>query len=77
MFALVNTFGSSAPHILGSVLSLHRTHEAAQASNLRVQRTIRQGSGAGHYLPTTIVRMKKGRWRKGQHIHKLDTVITL
>lgn len=76
MFALINTFGSSGSTI-GSVLSLHRTSEAAEAANERVQRTIRKGSGTGHYLPTTVVRLTKGRWRKGQHLHKLDTVVPL
>lgn len=73
MIALVNTMSRWENHV-GSILSLHRTAEAAEKANAKIQRTIRKGSGSNSYLPTTIVQLVKGRYVPGQMLHRSDVI---
>lgn len=70
MYALINTM-SALDNYLGTILSLHRTEEAADAANAKIQRTIQRDSGKDRYLPTTI-RKIKGSHTKGAMIHRSD-----
>ncbi len=70
MYALVNTMDRWESHI-GTIMSLHRSEEAAEAANSKHQRLVRKNS-PGSYLPTTVVPLVKGRYRRGQMLHSSD-----
>ena len=69
MYALINTM-SKLDNYVGTIMSLHRSEEAAEAANARHQRLVRKHS-RNSYLPTTIVSVK-GRHHQGQMLHRSD-----
>lgn len=66
VYALVDTFMAIPGDSIGTMLSRHRTVEAAQAADGELQRAIRRGSGRNSYLPTQIVRLT--RRPRGRHL---------
>ena len=75
MIALINTF-DRLPCTVGTVLSMHRTVEAAEKSDREWQRSVKRGHGRDAYLPTLIsaVRKSRGRWRKGDAVYTNNLV---
>lgn len=67
MYALINTF-DKLPGSIGTILSLHRSIEAAEAADKRYQRDIKRSCGRSSYLPTTVGKLCKARWRKGEQV---------
>lgn len=60
MFALLNTFSAiPSSSTIGRCESLHRTREAAERANVRLQRQVKANNGQGSYLPTRIVEVKR------------------
>jgi hypothetical protein len=53
MYAVVNTM-TSTDREYGSILSRHRTVEAATAADDKLQRAVRRSNGQTSYLPTII-----------------------
>ena len=62
MYALVNTL-NSLPGDVGTAVSLHRSVEAAEQANARLQRQVRAANGRDAYLPTLVYRLSSGRAR--------------
>ncbi len=56
MYALINTMGQTSDTI-GAIISRHRTIEAAERADAKLQRAVRAANGSNSYLPTTIVRL--------------------
>jgi len=73
MYALINTF-DRFPDSIGTILSLHRSVEAAEKSNSQWQRDIKKGHGRNAYLPTQISKLCKARWKKGQQVYASEIV---
>lgn len=69
MYALINTM-SRIDNYVGTIMSLHRSEEAAEAANAKHQRLVRKHS-RNSYLPTTVVRIA-GRATRGQMLHRSD-----
>lgn len=59
MYALINTMTQIPGDSLGTVLSLHRTAEAAERADAALQRAIKRANGETSYLPTCIVRLTR------------------
>ena len=66
--AIINTLERQG-NILGSVLSTHRTHEAAEREDASIQRAVKRYNGRDSYLPT-IIRKVDSRVKKGMRIHE-------
>ena len=60
MILLVNTM-SRTTEMLGTVISRHRTVEAAEKADRKLQASIRRNNGQSSYLPTIMVRELDGR----------------
>jgi uncharacterized membrane protein YecN with MAPEG domain len=59
MFAVLNTMSAvSGSSTVGRCESKHRTFEAAEAANQRLQRAVKRANGQSSYLPTRIVEVK-------------------
>ncbi len=71
MIALINTF-DRLPNSIGTIISLHRSIEAAEKANRELQRSIERGHGRSAYLPIQISAVCKGRWRKGDSVRKSE-----
>ena len=52
-YALINTF-NAMPGRLGSILSFHRTEEAAERADKACQKAVKRANGRNSYLPTII-----------------------
>lgn len=59
MFALINTVNAIPGDSIGTVLSQHRTIEAADREDARLQRAVRRANGENSYLPTRVVRLTR------------------
>ena len=60
MFAVLNTFAAvPSSSTIGRCESLHRTHDAAERADARLQRQVKRNNGASSYLPTRIVEVKR------------------
>jgi hypothetical protein len=73
MYALINTM-SRLDNYVGSIQSIHRTKEAAESADARLQRFVRKYNGSNSYLPTTVAPLVKGRYRRGQMLHSSDVL---
>lgn len=73
MIALINTF-DKLPHSIGTVVSLHRSREAAERADNELQKSVKRGHGRHSYLPTTIETVCKARWRKGDSVHQSEVI---
>ncbi len=71
MYALINTFDRQ-PNSIGTVLSLHRSEEAADAANRKYQCDIKRSNGRSCYLPTMVSKVCQGRWRKGDAVRQSE-----
>ena len=60
MYALINTM-PAVDNIIGRIVSQHRTIEAAERSNYKLQRATKQFPGDTSYVPTRIVKLN-GRY---------------
>ena len=60
MYALINTM-PAVDNIIGKIISQHRTIEAAEQSNTKLQRLTKQFLGDTSYVPTRIVKLN-GRY---------------
>ena len=56
MYALINTM-SAVDVYVGRIVSQHRSAEAAEAADGRLQRKIKKTNGENSYLPTRIVHL--------------------
>ena len=64
-YALINEMQAIPGDSIGTILSKHRSIEAAERANAALQRATKRGNGASSYLPTRIVRLTRkpsGRW---------------
>jgi hypothetical protein len=59
MYALVNTMFAIENGIIGRVISMHRTSDAAEKANEKLQRLTKKSNGQNSYLPTAIYPLKK------------------
>lgn len=73
MIALINTF-DRLPNSIGTVVSMHRSREAAECANTELQKSIKRGHGRHSYLPTQISPVCKARWKKGDSVHQSEIV---
>lgn len=71
MYALVKTDGRE--EMAGMVLSLHRSLEAAEAADAKLQRATRKANGADTWCPTRIVTPGK-RVPVGYWLHRSEAV---
>jgi hypothetical protein len=65
MYALVNTMNAIQGDSIGTVLSKHRTIEAAERADAKIQRLTKAANGSASYLPTRVVKLTRkpvGRW---------------
>lgn len=65
MYALINTMNAIGTDSIGTILSQHRTVEAAERASAVINRQTRAANGANSYLPTRIVELTRkpaGRW---------------
>jgi hypothetical protein len=67
MKALINKMNAIPGDSIGTVLSLHRTTEAAERADAALQRATRTGSGRDSYVPTIIVELTE-RVGRGAHV---------
>jgi hypothetical protein len=71
MYALTNTFNCSDN--FGTIISLHRTPEAARAADSRLQRRVRKYNSHNSYLPTTVIELLPGQnLRAGDTVYHRD-----
>ena len=73
MYALINTF-HRLPHALGSIESMHRSREAAEKANARLQRDIKRSNGRSSYMPTVIHQVIPAKWKPNQPVWESDIV---
>ena len=66
MYALINTMSQIPGDSIGTILSRHRTVEAAERADTTLQRRIKRSNGQNSYLPTTIVELT--RTPRSRHI---------
>lgn len=66
-YAIINTM-DSFDTIVGTVLSTHRTIEAAEREDADIQRQVKKWNGYNSYLPT-IIREVDRKVKKGLRIH--------
>lgn len=66
MYALINTMTQIPGDSIGTILSTHRTVEAAERADATLQRLTKRANGQTSYLPTTIVELT--RKPRGRHI---------
>ena len=71
-YAVINTM-TAYDTTVGTVLSTHRTIEAAEASDSQTQKAVRRYSSTS-YLPTIIREVSKST-RKGDRIHESDIIV--
>lgn len=65
MYILVNTFARrTADNSVGAIVSRHKTREAAEKADARLQRGVKRGNGQSSYLPTVIVDMEDDSYGK-------------
>lgn len=65
MFALINTMQAIPGSSIGTILSQHRSVQAAENADAKLQRLTKAANGQSSYLPTRIVRLTakpSGRW---------------
>ena len=66
--AIINTM-DKFDTIAGTVLSTHRTREAAEREDASIQRLVRRHNGQNSYLPTIICEVDP-KAKKGMRIHE-------
>lgn len=66
MYALINTMTQIPGDSIGTILSTHRTVEAAEKADEKINRLTRKANGANSYLPTRVVKLT--RKPKGRYI---------
>lgn len=59
MFALINTMNNSSD-VLGRIISVHLTAQAAGRANGKIQRRVARDNGQACFLPTTVRVMDAG-----------------
>lgn len=59
MYALINTMNAIQGDSIGTILSTHRTTQAAEAASEKINRATRRANGANSYLPTRVVKLTK------------------
>jgi hypothetical protein len=69
---LINTLASVDCYV-GRIVSVHRTWQAADAADTKLQRLIKRNSGQSSYLPTIICQAKSSA-RKGDLLDSADTL---
>lgn len=72
MYALINTM-SAVDVYVGRVLSMHRTAEAAETADTKLQRAVKRANGQNSYLPTVIRKINRKSFR-GDMIERADVV---
>lgn len=58
-YALINTMSAVQGDSIGAVVSIHKTYEAAEKADNKLQRMTRKANGSSSYLPTRIVRLTR------------------
>lgn len=58
-YALINTMSAVPGDSIGAVVSTHRTIEAAEKADHKLQRMTRKANGSNSYLPTRIVKLTR------------------
>ena len=75
MIALINTFNEIGNDSIGTVISLHRTMDAAEKKSAKFQADVRRANGANSYIPTRIVTLTE-RHAVGKHVHPMYEKVT-
>lgn len=70
MYALINTMPAADCYI-GRAVSMHRTEEAAQRADHKLQKLTRSANGSNSYLPTMIAPLNVRR-AAGDMIERSD-----
>jgi hypothetical protein len=70
MFTLVNTMTQVLGDSIGTVISQHRTLDAAEHANTILQRAVKRANGNSSYLPTRIV--EAPAMPRGRHVRNSD-----
>ena len=77
IYALVNTMDSTDT-VLGSIVSRHRTIDAANKADSIFQRQVKRANGANSYIPTIVVERvvcakdSKSTWARRSHYRTVD-----
>lgn len=72
MYAIINTM-QAWDYYVGSVVSVHRTAEAAEAADAKLQRAVKRANGQNSYLPT-VIRKLNCRAQNGDMIDRSEIV---
>jgi hypothetical protein len=72
--ALINTMNQIGTDSIGTVISLHRTPEAALQASLKFQQRVKRANGQNSYIPTQIVRLK-AQYGVGVHVHPVNAEV--
>lgn len=59
MFALISTMNAIQGDSIGTILSTHRTIQAAEAASEKINKATKRANGANGYLPTRVVKLTK------------------
>ena len=59
MYALINTMNCVPGDSIGTIVSQHRTIDAAERADAKLQRLTKAANGANSYLPTRIVELTR------------------
>jgi uncharacterized protein involved in exopolysaccharide biosynthesis len=70
MIALINEMNQIGNDSIGTVISLHRTTEAALRKSEKFQTSVKRANGQNSYIPTRIVTLTE-RHAVGKHVHPM------
>jgi hypothetical protein len=71
--ALLNKF-NKAHSAYGSIISLHKSEDAAAEAASKFHRGVRKGHGSTAYIPTSIQPLKEGQWKPGDNVWEDDII---
>lgn len=70
MYALINTMDAAGYDSIGTILSCHRSVEAAERADRALQRAVKRANGSASYLPTIVVELL--RRPRGSYVAQVD-----
>jgi len=70
MWLLIDIF-QPYENTLGTVLSVHRSQEAAERANRAFQKKVKAANGSASYIPT-MIRLAKNKRGPGQDVREGD-----
>jgi hypothetical protein len=73
MYALINTF-HKMPNAEGSIESMHRSREAAEKANAKLQKDIKRSNGRHSYMPCIVRKVISAKWKRNQPVWASDIV---